>query len=130
MSRSYLPFEVTTRRDPQTWGIRQTRRQGWRRPAQGSDESRRLRRWREGRRYVLQAPVLVKPGTTRHSDDAGTKCANYDHRGSVAARLKGQSILVRDSSTERVMTAEVVDEDCCRRFLRRRIEQMEFHQKL
>ena len=84
----YLPFEVTTRRDPQSLGL--TSRSEWKLgEAGGESRNGKSDDGPGGKPGSLQAPRAGQTGKTCDLGHAGTKCANYDHRGSVAAGKQG-----------------------------------------
>ena len=84
----YLPFEVTTRRDPQSLGL--TSNSAWKPGEAGGDpraESPAI--GQRGGRGSLQSPRAGQTGKACDLGHVGTKCANYDHSGSVAAGKQG-----------------------------------------
>ncbi len=100
----YLPFEVTTRRDPRSWGL--TPPPEWN--GANATESRGLQQ----RRVTAgsKAPVLAKPGRSATLVMLGKNVRITTTVVPLQPGIKGQCILVRDPATARVMTAEVVDE--------------------
>ena len=104
----YLPFEVTTRRDPRIFG--------W--PQGGLEDDRSRRDYKtespttgQGRnRARSKPPVLAKPGTPATLIMLGQNVRITTTVDPLQPGSKGQRILVRDIATARVMNAEVVDE--------------------
>jgi hypothetical protein len=99
----FLPFQVTTRRDPSSWGFT---------PASESNveivtESRGMQQRGTVR---SKAPVLAKPGWPATLVMLGQNIRVTMTVVPLQPGIKGQCILVRDPDTKRVMTAEVVSE--------------------
>ena len=109
----YLPFEVTTRRDPQSLGLNlrlglEAGRSRWR-------PGLKVRRQASGvSRARSKAPVLAKPGRPATLVMLGQNVRITTTVVPLQPGSKGQCILVRDLATARVMTAEVVDEGLLR----------------
>jgi hypothetical protein len=105
----YLPFEVTTRRDPQSLGL--TPRPEWK-LGEGGGESRSGNRviGTGGSRARTKTLVLAKPGRPATLVMLGQNVRITTTVVPLQPGSKGQCILVRDPATARVMTAEVVDE--------------------
>ena len=105
----YLPFEVTTRRDPRNWGFSP--------PADWNVEDRQARAGKGepatgqglgGARTKL--PLLARPGTPATLVMLGQNLRISITVVPLQPGTKGQCILVRDSTTGRVIRAEVVDD--------------------
>jgi hypothetical protein len=103
----YLPFEVTTQRDPRSLGL--TSQPGWKwaeadvksgteSPATGRTPTR------------SPAPVLAKPGKPATLIMIGQNVRITLNVIPLQPGSRGQRILVRDPATARVITGEVVDE--------------------
>lgn len=107
----YLPFTVTTRRDPQSLGL--TSLSGWRPADAGglSSESRTESQATGQRtsRAGVMPPVLVKPGRPATLVMLGQNVRITTAVVPLQPGSLGQSILVRDLTTARVLKAEVVD---------------------
>jgi hypothetical protein len=107
----YLPFDVTTRRDPQSLGLTSLSA-GKPEDAGGLSHEFRTESPATGHE-VPQArsklPVLVKPGRPATLVMLGQNVRITTTVIPLQPGIKGQSILVRDPDTARVMTAEVVD---------------------
>jgi hypothetical protein len=105
----YLPFEVTTRRDPWTFGLASG--MGWR-PAEagGGLRTESPTTSQEARSDRPKPPVLAKPGTPATLIMLGQNVRVTTTVDPLQPGSKGQRILVRDTGTARVMSAEVVDE--------------------
>ena len=103
----YLPFEVTTRRDPRSLGLRLSAGAGgcrWRSPDGKSGHGP------GGKSVAPRPPVLAKPGTPATLVMLGQNVRITTTVDPLQPGSKGQRILVRDPATARVMNAEVVDE--------------------
>jgi hypothetical protein len=109
----YLPFHVTTRRDPQTFGL--TARPEWG-LGEAGEESRNgyPAKARGVSRVPAKSPVLAKPGTPMTLVMLGQNIRITTTVDPLQPGIKGQCILVRDPATMRVMNAEVVDEGLLR----------------
>ena len=84
----YLPFEVTTRRDPQSLGL--TSHLAWKPGESGGGFRTESPATGQGvSRAALQGPRAGQTGKACDLGHARTKCANYDHRGPVAAGNQG-----------------------------------------
>ena len=104
----YLPFEVTTRRDPQTFGL--ASKMGWGPTETGwGQQTERPKTGQAGSPVRSKPPVLAKPGTTATLIMLGQNVRVTTTVEPLQPGSKGQSILVRDTTTARVMNAEVVD---------------------
>ena len=109
----YLPFEVTTRRDPRSWGL--TPPPEWNlgdlggEPRTGSPAT-----GQQVSRAGSKSPVLAKPGRPATLVMLGQNVRITTTVVPLQPGSKGQCILVRDPTTARVMTAEVVDEGLLR----------------
>jgi hypothetical protein len=109
----YLPFEVTTRRDPQSLGL--TPRPEWELgEAGGESSSGNPAIAPGGSRDRLKLPVLAKPGKPATLIMLGQNVRITTTVVPLQPGCKGQSILVRDPATARVMRAEVVEEGLLR----------------
>jgi hypothetical protein len=106
----YLPFEVTTRRDPQILGL--ASKLAWR-PVEAVGDSRTdsPTTGQGASRARSKAPVLAKPGRPATLVMLGQNVRITTTVVPLQPGTKGQCILVRESTTARVMTAEVVDEN-------------------
>jgi hypothetical protein len=105
----YLPFEVTTRRDPQTFGL--ASEVGWRPTETGrGKQTESPETGHEGRSGRSKPPVLAKPGTPATLIMFGQNVRVTTTVNPLQPGSKGQRILVRDTTTARVLKAEVVDE--------------------
>lgn len=103
----YLPFEVTARRDPRSWGLNPP--SGWDHgnaggpsPAENSAAGQGAGRTRS------QSPVLAKPRSPATLVMLGQNIRITTTVVPLQPGTKGQQILVRDLATARVMTATVV----------------------
>ena len=106
----YLPFEVTTRRDPQSWGLTSELAA---KLAENQGTNRAVSRviGQGGSRPVTKPLVLAKPGAPATLIMLGQNVRITTTVVPLQPGAKGQSILVRDLTTARVMTAEVIDQD-------------------
>jgi hypothetical protein len=112
----YLPFEVTTRRDPQSLGL--TPQPAWKVGEAGAPSNG----FRDGNPVIGQGmsrtrskpPVLAKPGRPATLVMLGQNVRITTTVVPLQPGSKGQCILVRESTTARVMRAEVVDEGLLR----------------
>ena len=100
----YLPFQVTTRRDPRTLGLSVP----YTSDLDGSDGAAQTNRAGSGR-PALKPPILAKPGTPATLILLGQNVRITMSVVPLQPGSRGQTILVRDLATARVMTAEVVD---------------------
>jgi len=109
----YLPFEVTTRRDPQSFGL--TPRPEWKLGKAGGESRNGDPAIAQGvSRVRSKAPVLAKAGRPATLIMLGQNVRITTTVVPLQPGSKGQCILVRDPATARVMTAEVVDEGLLR----------------
>jgi len=105
----YLPFDVTTRRDPWTFGLASG--MGW-----GPTETGRGLQTKspttslEGKSDRPKSPVLAKPGTPATLIMVGQNVRITTTVDPLQPGTKGQRILVRDTTTARVLNAQVEDE--------------------
>jgi hypothetical protein len=106
----YLPFEVTTRRDPQSLGL--TSHIAWNPGEAGGGESPTTGPGMS--RARSKAPVLAKPGKPATLVMLGENVRITTTVIPLQPGSKGQRILVRELTTARVMTAEVVDDGLLR----------------
>jgi len=106
----YLPFEVTTRRDPQSLGVRLVL------AGTPVDAGRGARPTisQGGSRAGSKPAVLAKPGKPATLIMLGQNARITTTAVPLQPGNKGQCILVRESTTARVMAAEVVDEGLLR----------------
>jgi hypothetical protein len=105
----YLPFDVTTRRDPATWGF--TPPQEWDkgdRGAQSRDNNPEV--GQKAKWISCKAPLLAEPGRMATLVMLGQNVRVTTTVVPLQPGIKGQRIFVRDPATGRVMTAEVVGE--------------------
>jgi hypothetical protein len=107
----YLPFEVTTRRDPQGLGL--TTLPGWNHK-NADGESRNPAITQRDNSVRSKLPVLAKPGKPATLVMLGQNVRITTTVDPLQPGTKGQSILVRDLVTARVMRAEVVDDGLLR----------------
>lgn len=102
----YLPFQVTTRRDPQSLGLASL--EGWDSAASGvgtkDEASGRLKKDR------IKAPVLAKPGIPATLVILGQHVRITMTVDPLQPGSKGQAIRVRDLATGRVLMGEVMDQ--------------------
>jgi hypothetical protein len=109
----YLPFEVTTRRDPQSLGFSSSAEV----PGEGGGGGSRGqgRMLEQGvSRPRSKAPVLAKPGRPATLVMLRQNARIITTVVPLQPGTMGQVILVRDPATARVMSAEVVDEGLLR----------------
>jgi hypothetical protein len=106
----YLPFEVTTRRDPQSWGLTSELAA---KLAENQGTNRAVSRviGQGGSRPVTKPIMLAQPGAPATLIMLGQNVRITTTVVPLQPGTKGQSILVRDLTTARVMTAEVIDQD-------------------
>jgi hypothetical protein len=105
----YLPFEVTTRRNPQSFGL--TSDLAWKPLEAGGGVRAESPAMGQPASQVRSKPtVLAKPGRPATLIMLGQNVRITTTVLPLQPGVKGQSILVRDATTQRVMTAEVVDE--------------------
>ncbi len=101
----YLPFKVTARIDPESLGLAS--------PAAGmaedADRSARLVHGKEVAGQVPKPVVLARPGTPATLVLLGQDIRVTTTVEPLQPGTKGQCILVRDLTTARVMSAQVVD---------------------
>lgn len=106
----YLPFEVTTRRDPRSWGF--TPPPEWNLEDAGGELSPTMG---QGVSRTHSNPlVLAKPGTPATLIMLGENVRITTTVVPLQPGSKSQCILVRDLATARVMSAEVVDDGLLR----------------
>jgi hypothetical protein len=107
----YLPFQVFTRRDPQSWGFRSE----WRQEGAESDLSAEASStFASAGKAAAKLPILAKPGKPATLVLLGQNIRITTTVMPLQPGTKGQRILVRDPGTQRVMSAEVVDEGLLR----------------
>jgi hypothetical protein len=105
----YLPFKVTTRRDPHSWGY--TPPLGWNLGGGGGLSGTRNQANGQGVSPApSKLPVLAKPGRPATLVMLGQNVRITTTVVPLQPGGKGQWILVRDLTTARVISAEVVDE--------------------
>jgi len=102
----YLPFEVTTRRDPQSLGIGSS----WDRTPLDAIRGVRPTISQGGGRVAAKPLVLAKPGAPATLIMLGQNVRITTTVVPLQPGTQGQRILVRDLSTSRVISAEVVGE--------------------
>ncbi len=102
----YLPFKVTTRIDPQSLGlaVRLAGMPDDSAPSAGAPSGR------EKAKVAPKPPVLARPGKPATLIMQGQNLRVTLSVEPLQPGTKGQCIRVRDLSTSRVMSAEVVDE--------------------
>jgi len=103
----YLPFEVTTRRDPRFFGLASGMGLA---KAGGGPRTESPTTGQRGRADRSKPPVLAKPGTPATLIMLGQNVRITTTVDPLQPGSKGQRILVRDTTTARVLNAEVVDE--------------------
>ena len=103
----YLPFEVTTRRDPRSLGLATGMGLV---EAGGGHQTESPTTGQRGGSDRSKPPVLAKPGTPATLIMLGQNVRITTTVVPLQPGSKGQCILVRDTTTARVMNAEVVDE--------------------
>jgi hypothetical protein len=109
----FLPFEVTTRRDPRSWGL--TSGSAWGLAEAGGElRINSHATGQEASRARSKPPVLAKPGAPATLVMQGQNMRITTTVVPLEPGSKGQTIRVRDVVTARVMTAEVVDEGLLR----------------
>ncbi len=106
----YLPFDVTTHRDPQSLGLDSVLVTGPPGAVGGSPRAESLATGLGGVQPLSKAVVLAKPGTPATLIMFGQNVRITTTAVPLQPGSKGQCILVRESSTARVMKAEVVAE--------------------
>lgn len=105
----YLPFEVTTRRDPLGWGF--TPGPEWDKGGPGAQPRDGNPGTGAGALWISRkAPVLAGPGRLATLVMLGQNVRITTTVVPLQPGIRGQCILVRDPETGRVMIAEVVDE--------------------
>jgi hypothetical protein len=102
----YLPFEVTTRRVPQSLGLDQL----WAASAVETDMADNRTNGRSAGRAAYKPPVLAKPGSLATLIMLGQNVRITISVVPLQAGTKGQRILVRDPAASLVRSAEVVGE--------------------
>jgi hypothetical protein len=110
----YLPFNVTTRQAPRTWGFTHDLNLGKvvdrsKGSLQGDSAIGRGKNQAES-----HLPVLAKPGRPATLIMSGQNMRITTTVVPLQPGSKGQCIRVRDPATARIMTAEVVDEGLLR----------------
>jgi hypothetical protein len=105
----YLPFEVTTRRDPQSLGLA-PHLVGNPGEVGGGFQTENPTAGQGMGRARSTAPVLAKPGKPATLVMLGENVRITTTVIPLQPGIKGQRILVRELTSARVMTAEVVDE--------------------
>jgi len=106
----YLPFTVTTRRDPRSLGLASNL--AWKPGESGGGFRTEGPTTGQGVSQAhSKAPVLAKPGRPATLIMLGQNVRITTTVVPLQPGTKGQCILVRDLATSRVMTAEVVDEN-------------------
>jgi hypothetical protein len=109
----YLPFEVTTRRDPQTLGL--ASHIAWNPgEAGGGFQTENPTAGQGMSRARSKAPVLAKSGKPATLVMLGENVRITTTVIPLQPGIRGQRILVRELTTARVMSAEVVDEGLLR----------------
>lgn len=105
----YLPFAVTTRRDPALWGMPQLLNGNTGNAGKESNgETSNIGKAADV--TSRKQPVLVKPGRPATLVMQGPNMRVTTTVVPLQPGAKGQTIMVRDATTARVMRAEVVDE--------------------
>lgn len=99
----FLPFEVTTRRAPESWGGAALAERQRTDPSAGEPATGATARAAQAR-----PPVLAKPGTTATLVIVGENVRITTTVLPLQPGIKGQRILVRDWASGRVMNADVV----------------------
>jgi hypothetical protein len=109
----YLPFEVTTRRNPESLGL--TPHPKWN-PGDADGETRSGNPATDQglSRARSKLPILAKPGKQATLVMLGQNVRITTTVVPLQPGTKGQCILVRDLATARVMKAEVVDQGLLR----------------
>ena len=102
----YLPFEVTTRRNPRSLGLDQL----WVGPSVEADTRGGRTVGQPVSRAASKPPVLAKPGRPATLIMLGQNMRITTTVVPLQPGTKGQRILVRDLTTARVTSAEIVDE--------------------
>ena len=110
----YLPFEVTTRRDPASLGLAQLPDLNWGETVGASKEFHRDNPEQGKNRLRSQLPVLAKPGKPATLVITGENIRITTTVVPLQPGSKGQCIRVRDPASALIMTAEVVDEGLLR----------------
>ena len=105
----YLPFTVTTRRDPASWGMPQLLN-GNTGDAGKVGNGETPNSGKAADVTSRKQPVLVKPGRPATLVMQGPNLRVTTTVVPLQPGIKGQTILVRDATTARVMRAEVVEE--------------------
>lgn len=105
----YLPFAVTTRRDPAIWGMPQLLNGSTSDAGKGSN-GETPNSGKAADVTSRKQPVLVKPGRPATLVMQGPNLRVTTTVVPLQPGIKGQTIMVRDATTARVMRAEVVDE--------------------
>ncbi len=106
----YLPFEVTTHRDPRSLGLNLDLASRLLDAGGGDPRAESSASGLAGSQLRSKAPVLAKPGTLATLIMLGQNVRITTSADPLQPGSKGQWILVRESSTARVMKAEVIAE--------------------
>jgi hypothetical protein len=104
----YLPFEVTTHRDPQSLGLNSDLATH---PLGAGGCGARTESLSMLQATHIKPPVLAKPGTPATLIMLGQNVRITTTVVPLQPGSMGQSILVRELTSARVMTAQVVDKD-------------------
>jgi hypothetical protein len=105
----YLPFTVTTRSDPALWGMPQLLNESTSDAGKESN-GETPNSGKAADVTSRKQPVLVKPGRPATLVMQGPNLRVTTTVVPLQPGIKGQTIMVRDATTARVMRAEVVDE--------------------
>jgi hypothetical protein len=106
----YLPFDVTTHRDPKSLGLDSVLVTGPLGASGGGTRAESLATGPVGVQSQPKAVVLAKPGMSATLIISGQNVRITTTAVPLQPGSKGQCILVRESSTARVLKAEVVGE--------------------
>jgi hypothetical protein len=109
----YLPFKVTTRRDRQSWGLNAW--PDWKLAHKGGESRAGIPTAARGTGPAgAKSNVLAKAGSPATLVMLGQNVRITTTVVPLQPGVKGQRIFVRDPATQRVMSAEVVDEGLLR----------------